>query len=60
MRTRHQSVRFENADSERDGDTAEVRARLATSRDGILQRRFRLVRAPGSRSWKITHFELAV
>ena len=58
LRARHGAVRFEDADTRRDGETAEVRVRLATTRDGVIERPFRLTRDPHSRLWKIADFHL--
>jgi len=56
--TAAERLRFEDADAQREGDHAEVRAQLSTPRRPVVERRFRLVRQPDSRLWKITHFDL--
>ena len=54
----HGDFRFADSEVERTGDTAEVRAHLRTARDKTLQRRFRLIRDPRTRLWKIAEFDL--
>jgi len=58
LRARHGGFRFESGETDRQGDAAEVRATLATSRDGRVEQRFRLVRDADTRLWKIVDFDL--
>jgi hypothetical protein len=58
LRSRHGDYRFENGDARRQGEEANVRARLRTERDGTIERSFRLAREPRSRLWKITESDL--
>ena len=56
LRRRHGDYRFEDADATRQGDSAEVRARLRSPDGDVASRRFMLARDPSTRLWKITAF----
>jgi hypothetical protein len=56
LRARHGGYRFEDADAEREGDGAVVRARLRTPRGESLEQVFALARDPETRVWKIVAF----
>ena len=54
FRARHGHYRYEGGDVRRNGEVAEVQARLRTERDGTVARTFRLARDPRTHLWKIT------
>ena len=57
FRARHGFARVMSAETRREGDRAEVRARIRTTRDGTIERRFWLARDSRTRLWKIAGFE---
>ena len=54
LRARHGDYRFHHADVTRAGETAEVQARLRSSRGETFSRPFTLARDPATRLWKVT------